>query len=204
MQAIIFDFDGVLAETFKFTLNITKDVGHEVNEKSWKDHHNGNVFEKPSVNFTEESMKDFFAQYYQKAEEIKSNFSEKNIKELSEIAPLFVISSGQEKSIIKFLKHNNLDYFTEVLGVDFHRSKEKKFKYLFDKYNYQAENVIFISDTLGDVLEAKKVNVKTIAVDFGFHDREQLKKGKPFKIASSVDEVIKLIKKQRLIISRFR
>ena len=130
MQAIIFDFDGVLAETFKFTLNITKDVGHEVNEKSWKDHHNGNVFEKPSVNFTEESMKDFFAKYYQKAEEIKPNFSEKDIKELSEIAPLFVISSGQEKSITKFLKHNNLDYFTEVLGVDFHRSKEKKFKYL--------------------------------------------------------------------------
>jgi len=35
----------------------------------------------------------------------------------------------------------------------------------------------------------KKVNVKTIAVDFGFHDRKRLEKGHPFKIVSNFKEM---------------
>ena len=37
------------------------------------------------------------------------------------------------------------------------------------------------------------VGVKTIAVDFGFHERERLEKGNPFKIVSSFDEMLKVI-----------
>jgi len=73
------------------------------------------------------------------------------------------------------------------------KSKVEKFKYLFKKYKLKPEDCIFITDTLGDILEGNKVGVRTIAVDFGFHKRDRLEKGKPFKIVSSFDEILKVI-----------
>jgi len=92
------------------------------------------------------------------------------------------------------LDHHKLSCFTEVLGVDFHKSKVEKFKYLFQKYDLKPEEILFVTDTLGDILEANKVHVRTIAVDFGFHDRERLEKGKPFKIISGFTEMLEVIR----------
>ena len=49
--------------------------------------------------------------------------------------------------------------------------------------------------TLGDILEGHKAGVRTIAVDFGFHGRDRLEKGEPFKIVSSFEEVMEEIRK---------
>jgi phosphoglycolate phosphatase-like HAD superfamily hydrolase len=77
--------------------------------------------------------------------------------------------------------------------METHRSKVEKFKYLFDKYKIEADECVFVSDTLGDVLEGHKVGVKTIAVDFGFHKKDRLEKGKPYKIVSSFEEILQVI-----------
>ena len=42
---------------------------------------------------------------------------------------------------------------------------------------------------LGDLLEAHKAGIKSIAVDFGFHERERLEKGNPAKIISDFSEL---------------
>ena len=49
MKAIIFDFDGVLADTADFNKNLTKEVGHDVSEEEFKAHHDGNVMEQPRI-----------------------------------------------------------------------------------------------------------------------------------------------------------
>lgn len=64
---------------------------------------------------------------------------------------------------------------------------------LFNKHDFNNEDCIFITDTLGDILEANKVGVKSIAVDFGFHERERLEKGNPFKIISNFKDIRKII-----------
>lgn len=117
-----------------------------------------------------------------------------NIKTLKKFGDLYIISSTKENSIEKFLNHNGLNYFDEILGRDFHKSKVKKFKFLLKKYNLNPNEIVFVSDTLGDILEAKKVNVKTIAVDYGFHDIERLSKGNPFKIVSNFEELLEVIR----------
>ena len=195
MKAIIFDFDGVLADTYNFNMGLTKEVGHDVNHEVFKAHHDGNVFEQPKIPFTKKSADNFFSKYLERITVVQPFFSLENIKTIKEICPLYIISSNHKKSIQKFLKHHQLDFFDEILGVEFHKSKVEKFKYLFEKYNFKPEEIVFVSDTLGDVLEAKKVDVKTIAVDFGFHDRERLEKGNPFKIVSNFVELFEIIEK---------
>jgi len=193
MKAIIFDFDGVLADTYDFSMGLAKEVGHDVSHEDWKAHHDGNCLEKPRIAFTKKSAGSFFSKYSERILNVKPFLSLENIKTLKGISPLHIISSTKEKAIINFLNHNKLNYFDEVLGVDFHKSKVEKFKYLLNKYNLKSEEVAFISDTLGDILEANRVNVKTIAVDYGFHDKERLMKGNPFKIVSNYDELLKVI-----------
>ena len=65
-----------------------------------------------------------------------------------------------------------------------------KFQHLFEKYNLNKDNVLFITDTLGDILAANKIGIKTIAVDFGFHERERLEKGNPLRIVSQFEDLL--------------
>ncbi|MEI7621098.1 MAG: HAD hydrolase-like protein [Candidatus Moraniibacteriota bacterium] len=107
---------------------------------------------------------------------------------------LFIISSNKEEILHTYFQNNNFTHiFKEILGAETHRSKVAKFEYLFEKYALKAQDCIFVTDTLGDILEGKKAGVKVIAVDFGFHKRDRLEKGEPFKIVSSFDEILEVI-----------
>ena len=64
---------------------------------------------------------------------------------------------------------------------------------LFEKYDLKPDDCVFITDTLGDILEAKKVNVRSIAVTFGFHDQERLKRGEPLHLVSDFAEIRPLL-----------
>jgi len=193
MKAIIFDFDGVLVDSYNFNRGIVSNVGHKVSEEDFKAHHDGNVFEEPKIPFTEKTAGDFYNKYLKEIHTQSPVFSLEEIRSLNSKFYLFIISSNGESGIEKFLLFHRLDYFDEVLGAKFHKSKVEKFKYLFKKYNLKADECVFISDTLGDILEGHKVGIRTIAVDFGFHDRKRLEKGNPFKIVSSFDEMLKVI-----------
>ena len=83
--------------------------------------------------------------------------------------------------------------FKDILGVESHASKEEKFKMLFKKYKLNNKNCLFVTDTLGDILEAGKLGIPTIAVDFGFHERERLEKGKPLMILSKFEDILPAI-----------
>lgn len=131
---------------------------------------------------------DFFEEYEKQimCSSINQEFVDfiKNFK-----GSLFINSSTPDYIIKKYLtKYNITNYFKETLGVEFSKSKIKKFEYLIKKYD--LKDFYFITDTLGDIKEANKLNIKTIAVDFGFHSRETLAKGRPFKIISSFKELM--------------
>jgi len=193
IKAIIFDFDGVIHDTFelvyKINLNVLK---YNISRDEYRDFFNGSIYKN---NFTKEVVKQFFKKQNEAFEHLKI---EKNIKKYLEKFytrhSLFIISSNQEQALNIYLKNNNLlNIFKEVLGMETNKSKIEKFKMVFKKHNLKPAECIFVTDTLGDILEGNKVGIKTIAVDFGFHDRKRLKKGQPFKMVSSFREISETI-----------
>ncbi|MBU1557929.1 hypothetical protein KKC45_03125 [Patescibacteria group bacterium] len=48
---------------------------------------------------------------------------------------------------------------------------------------------MFITDTLGDIREASEMDIKSIGVTWGFHNRETLKRGNPFNIAEKPEDL---------------
>jgi phosphoglycolate phosphatase-like HAD superfamily hydrolase len=64
---------------------------------------------------------------------------------------------------------------------------------IFEKYGTSASECVFVTDTLGDMLEAKKEHVGAIAVSWGFHSREVLEKGEPFRILEMPSEIVSTV-----------
>jgi phosphoglycolate phosphatase-like HAD superfamily hydrolase len=68
------------------------------------------------------------------------------------------------------------------MGNDVHKSKVEKIKMVFQKYGICNNDCVFITDTLGDMREATKMNVGSIGVTWGFNKPNVLKLGNPFCI----------------------
>ena len=189
MKALAFDFDGVIADTHDLNWGLCEEVGHAVNKEDFMRHHDGNVHAEPTIPFTEESAKKFFQLYNERVTGVRSFFSVDHLNELNKNYSLHIVSSNIEVAINNYLNHHQLTQFHEILGMDFDRSKVNKLNYILSTHKIKKDDLVFITDTLGDILEAHEVGVKAIAVDFGFHDRSRLEKGNPHAIVSSFEEL---------------
>ncbi len=196
MKAIIFDFDGVIHDTFEFHLNKIKQfTGIQFSKEEFSALHNGNFFNSKIKNFKKIDWVKYREFVYDDFIFLKLNEEIRTILlKLKEKYDLYIISSNGKKNISAYLGNNNILFvFKEVFGPEINTSKEEKFKLLFEKYSLLSNDCLFITDTLGDILEANRVNVKTIAVDFGYHQRDLLSKGNPYRIISKFDEIFMYI-----------
>lgn len=193
IKALIFDFDGVIHDTFEIGYSINKEIDPDITKEEYIDIFMGNLYAHKRINPKKSRL------FFEKAEKrYKGLKIEENIKEnlvkLKEKYMLFIVTSTKESILKDYFHENNLfSLFTDILGYETHKSKEYKFGLLLKKYGLKKEECVFITDTLGDILEANLVGIKTFAVNFGFHDEEVLKKGNPAKIISGFDEIEKLI-----------
>ncbi len=199
MKAIIFDFDGVLHNTFECLHKLHCDTleiltPNELKEKVF----NGNPREyfKKFTNKQQTNFEEAWKKHYQDLRIKQRTKDELNI--LCKKYLLFVNSSNTELNLNKYMENNGLlNIFQKIYGVETHISKVAKFRILLKEANLKAEDCIFVTDTLGDILEANEVKIKTLAVDFGFHEKEKLQKGSPFKIISNFTDI-------RVIVGEFK
>ena len=95
------------------------------------------------------------------------------------------------------MRLKNIDYFEEVVGADKETSKVKKIEAI--KSKFKGNKYFYIGDTKGDIIEGRKASVKTIAVTWGWHSEDKLKKENPDFIVHSPIELVKLFGSQSKI-----
>lgn len=195
IKHIIFDFDGVIADTFDMNWALSQEHDEHATLEDFLAHHDGNVFETPRINFKPEHLDEFYSEYRKRITPTHLQTALEPIKRLGSNYTLHVVSSTSEHAIREVLEHAGvIEFFSRLMGAETHPSKAEKFRMLMDEEAITPENSIFITDTLGDVKEAHKVGFRTIAETFGFHDRERLEQGNPFKIVDSWEEIEAIIK----------
>lgn len=196
---ILFDFDGVIADSFHvaWSLNqricatITKDRYMEVlegNVNDWDKNTKG--WHKPDCKHT---ITDWFAEYVPLMRKQVKIVPEMDavLKELGHKYHFIIVSSSPTEPIQEFLEKNGVaEYFTEILGNDIHTSKVEKIKMVFSKYRVKSEDCVFVTDTLGDMREAREMNVDSIGTSWGYHEGERLSKGKPFRIVHRPEDLV--------------
>ncbi len=196
IKAIIFDFDGVLVNSIKFHIKKIKELfGIKLTEQEFRQIHTGNFFDSKAKNLSGldwEKYRDFI--YRDQSMHILDDKIKEILRMLHKDYMLFIVSSGGTRNIADFLRNNNaLGFFNEVLGLESSRSKEEKFKMIFAKYSLTPDECVFITDTLGDIIEANNAGIRTIAVSFGFHDRKTLEKGNPVAVVDDFDALYNLL-----------
>ncbi|MCL5666954.1 MAG: HAD family hydrolase [Patescibacteria group bacterium] len=179
---LIFDFDGVLADSLKATLYCNRSVySPKLTKKLMLKAYEGNFFKTAGKWFVPERVKDFFSLYSAQFSKIPPYKGvSQTLKKLAPAYQMAVITSNSGKVAELYLKKYHLDkYFKYVLGKEFNNSKTAKINFLLSKYRTVPAQCLFITDTLGDILEARECGIKSLALAGGFHSKPTLLKGKP-------------------------
>lgn len=200
-KCILFDFDGVIADSYKSSFAVAKIMHPMLTEKIHKGLFDGNVFDTHEFEIvhTEDCKHDidYYAEYGPHAKEHSRLIRGMDtlIRELASDYALFVISSCTAPIIQDFLERNGLsNIFTDILGEESHRRKDEKIRIVFERYGFDAARAVFVTDTLGDIREARTVGVDSIGVSWGFQRSENLKKGDPFRIVDTPEELSRTVR----------
>jgi phosphoglycolate phosphatase len=193
---LLFDFDGVIVDSFSIAYEVKKITCPDVTEEDIRRAFEGNINDNLyTYNYHNDKCRhdiNFSDEYVPRIKNEVKLFPEMDtvIKNLAESHKLIIISSTISAPIREILEKFGLaSYFTEIMGNDVHKSKIEKIKMVIAKYGVNSSNCVFITDTLGDLCEASHTGVRAIAVDWGFHSRETLLKGEPFAIVDRPEEL---------------
>jgi len=179
-QAIIFDFDGVLAKSAEIKSEAFKDLYKPYGLEDKVDITQGGIsrFEKIKYfhkkllnkNLTEKELNELAKKYTEltlnkviKAPWIKGakDFLESNYKDID----LYVVSgtpTDELKQIVN--KRKMTKYFKELYGPN--KAKGDIIQKIVKNKKYSPENVLYIGDRIADYEGAEKANVKFVGVNF--------------------------------------
>jgi len=195
-KVIFFDFDGVIADSLSIAFEVARMSRPHLTLDKYRAYFDGNIHE---VNHEDGAVRkvDFIEEYGKRFEDLGIEEQKTHvIRKLSESFRLFIISSTTGGIIRSYLQqHGILSCFTDILGNEVHQSKVEKFQMLFQKYNIDPNEVIFITDTTGDIKEAKKAGVQTIVgIAGGF--QENLERENPSIIVRDFAQFYDFVQKQ--------
>jgi len=203
-KLLIFDYDGTLVDSLDvMTIVINKlikssrpnnplskeEVANIFNVNFYEGMKNLGIDEKVIKNYSNEAK--YFIKYKHEIKPFEGILEV--IKKLSQENTIVIISSNTTKVIEVFLKDTELEHYVkEIIGIEKETSKVKKIEYCKIKYGIENEFIFYVGDTTGDVIEGKKAQVKTVAVTWGFHDKEKLEKEQPDFMVEKPNDLLKL------------
>ena len=210
MALIIFDFDGVLADTLNDLIQFGQEVCDELGIKHAvrkADLSNleimsfasfGRACEVPEHlvdEFVQSCLKRFAAK---KSPPAIFNGLSTIIRSFAINNKLAIITTNSSQNVNAFLVQHGLDECIHVVyGVDIPGSKAQKISMARDQFSADTkkESVFMIGDSLSDISAAKEASVTSIAVTWGHQSLEHLLRGDPNYVANFPHDLIEIIEK---------
>ena len=223
IELIIFDFDGVIIDSFPQQFDFLKHLGKKLGKKFdysnpeelkkvWKEPFYPDFFK--FLGYDVEKEEDVFSEEYSKIMTKVNSPLQKGIEEVLRIPyvkqkKLAIASSNTNEVINKQLTDHKLEwYFNIVIGkndlpVENGRKKSKPNPHcllrVLERTGYFPREAIYVGDQYTDIIAAKNVAIyakepiKTIAVTYGFGSREKLEEQKPDYLVNSTKELGELL-----------
>ena len=206
MALILFDFDGVLADTLGDMLQFAQEVCDELGVShvvTQGDLSNlevmsfatyGRACEVPEHlmnEFVRGCLTRFAEKKYPPA--IFEGLSE-IVKELSANNVIAIVTGNTAQNVNAFLLAHGLDECVRaVYGVDAPGSKVEKILKAQNQFAAENEAVYMVGDSVSDVCAAREAGVQSIAVSWGHQSVEMLIEAKPDVFVHSPGELIAFI-----------
>ena len=181
---LIFDFDGVLADSEHADLHhiVNSDIHPTVKDKESAKTFRNQSFANVPDHHTQEQLepehyakyKSFGDHYIQSKVQLFHDFIEE-LKKMSNVK-MAVVSSGCEHYLNQTLKQTDLE-FAPVLGIETSPSKVKKVQIVCDQWEINPEEAFYFTDTQTDVRELQDLMTleRIIGCAWGWHGYELLR-----------------------------
>ncbi|MBL8103658.1 MAG: HAD family hydrolase [Anaerolineales bacterium] len=210
MALIIFDFDGVLADTLDDLIQFGQEVCDELGVK--------HVVKKDDLSNLENMSFASFGRACEVPEALVDEFVQKSLKRfadkksppaifngMSNILRYFsarntiaIVTTNTSQNVHTFLAEHGLEECVHaVYGIDIPGSKAQKISIARDQFSAgaQRESAFMVGDALSDVRAAKEASVTSIAVTWGHQSLEHLLRGGPDHVVHSPQDLIEVIEK---------
>lgn len=209
IKLIIYDFDGTIADTYPQNL-ITEQIlarkygykklifSPKLREKTFLEILRNEISLKPiQIPLFFFRFQNELPKHMQKSKLFPQIFdlitSQKNKYILGIISTN--ISRDAKTNIKILLEKNKINNFAFIENPSFLIGKANTIRNKLKELNLNPNEAIFIGDETKDIIAAKKAKVKSIAVSWGFHKEEILKKQNPFFIAKTPKDIEKILNK---------
>ena len=207
MYLLIFDFDGVLADTLGDMLRFAQEVCDELGVSHTVVQTDLSELEVMSFatfgkacGMSEELVDEFVRRCTGKFAQKKSppalfNGLGEVVRKLAEVHLLVVVTGNMERNVCAFLEEHALQGCVRaVYGVDMPGSKAEKILMAKSQFAADGDPVFMVGDSLSDIRAARQAGVKSIAVSWGHQSVERLVGAVPDYVVRSPEELIELIK----------
>lgn len=201
----IFDFDGTIADTHRYIIEISNRLAEEFNYRKIENHEIDHLKDKTAA-----EMIDFLGIPTLKIPAILTKGKKEFNKDLHHIKPIEgvsealrdlkslscqigILSSNSLDNVKKFLSQHNLNIFDFIQTTSKIWSKNTSLDHLIKKNNLRREHVIYVGDETRDITAAQKLGVKVVAVSWGYNSSKTLEKENPDHLVSNPIDLLKLI-----------
>ena len=205
MSLILFDFDGVLADTLADMLRFGQEVCDELGVKHTvvqTDLSELEVMSFATFGWACEVPEDLVDEFVRRC---TRKFAEKEsppvifdgmgvvVRNLAESYTLAVVTGNTEAVVRTFLEEHGLGgCIRAVYGVDMPGSKVEKILMAKSQFAAEGEAVFMVGDSLSDVRAAREAGVTSIAVSWGHQSLGRLVESEPDHIVRLPEELIEI------------
>jgi phosphoglycolate phosphatase len=208
MALILFDFDGVLADTLDDMLNFAQAVCVELGIDRIPTPADLDVLETMSfVEYGKQlGVPPLLADEF--AARCLRRFVERShppkifegmaqvIKGLSARHTLAIVTGNTTRAVENFLTENDIrQCVSAIFAVNQPGSKEEKILKAKTQLAMTNDTVYYVGDAVSDIQAARQASVKSVAVSWGHQSLSKLAKAEPDHIVSSPREIIAVFRK---------
>ena len=207
IKYIIWDFDGVICDSKNIAFDVHNIIRQKYeklpkinNELEYSKLMNVEYDESLEKYLSKEEKDNYFLEHREEMYNRKSEF--KIFKTIVDFIrdnniPSIIVTATYEKLVRYVLKNNGYDdnIFKYILGRETKGGKTEKVESICKILNLKKDEVIYIGDTINDVLFCNKMGINIICVGYGYCPIKIFKEHEILNLSETQKELIEYIKK---------